>query len=397
MKESNWMWVDGLFNRFPLPYPIASAILACILMCAFIIFAYELSYFDFGIPDLEFLYPEYFCPCPDICGPFECVQQYLFFFPQLFSNLVVAFSMSLLVSFELFAIKNLLNSFKAALVSQKFDPEACSCLSNWHDGVKTRFTTSPWKHLIVLSIMFQVFFSFYKYYSLNGSKIFFFSVEIPPWGVIWGGMFDIFNRGLYLFSFYLLALILWILINISWSMVDLGQERYRDAVLINIINPDNFCELNQYKNLVLKGFTFFFVCISLAALTDPSLLVNGEITYLNESLIVLFPIGLITSLVSIITIEKINNYKLMKELLRLNELYKTQYESLMNGISNGTDGKYNLDLAMLTAAMKALHEEKERIISKNRRGYDFKTIGTFIASFLLPVASKIIQDFFSRV
>jgi hypothetical protein len=396
MKESNWMWVEDVFERLPLPYPLVSAIFACILMSIFIIFAYELSYFNFGIPDLKFLYPEYICPCPDICGAYNCAKQYLFLLPVMITNFVVALSMSLLISLEFFAIKNLLNSFKNSLINQKFDPEDGPSLDDWSDGVKTRFTSSPWKYLIVLSIVLQVFVSFYIYYSMYGSEIFFYFVEIPPWGAIWGGLFDVFNRALYLFSFYLLALILWILINICWSIVDLGRGRHRDAVRVNIINPDNFSELNQYKNLVLKGFTFYFMCISLAALTDPSLLVNGEITYLNISLVVLFLIGLITSLVSIITIGKIHRYKLIKELLRLNDMYRVQYEFLMNGVSNGINGRYNVDLAALTAAMKALHEEKERIISKNRRGYDLKTIGTFIASFLLPVASKIIQDFFSK-
>jgi hypothetical protein len=263
----------------------------------------------------------------------------------------------------------------------------------WYKGVMSRFTSSPWKYLIVLSIVLQVFTSFYIYYLNYGNKVFFYSDRNLPGGGLWGGLFDIYNRGLYVVIFYLLALILWILINISWSITDLERMQYKEVLRVNIINPDKFSELNQYKNLTLKGFTFLFLCISLTAFTDPSLLVNKEISYLNATLVILLLIGLSASLISIITIGKIHKHKLMQELRRLNEMYGAQYEELMDGVSNGVHGRYSIDLSALTAAMKALHDEKERIISKNRSGYDLKTIGTFIASILLPIASKIIQDF----
>jgi hypothetical protein len=400
MRERCWTWVEDVFERILLPDIAVSAILACVLLSIFTIFNYKLSYFQFNIPDLEFLYPESFCPCPDICGTYNCTAQYLFVLPGMMTNFAVAISMSLLISFEIFSIKNILKIFKNSLQNQKFNTWDDLAQSNWYNGLKARFTSSHWKYLIILSVVLQVFVVLYIYYSNNGDSIFFYFSEqktdvCPPWGAIWGGLFDVYIRGLNLVSFYLLASILWILINITWSMVELGHGQYKDELRVNIISPDNFSELHQYKNLVLKGFTFYSICISLAILTDPSLLDNGEITYLNASLIVLFLIGLITSLVSILAIKNIHRYKITMELRRLNEIYRSQYEVLAEAISNGNRGKYNIDLSALTAAMKAILEEKDRIISKNRSGYELRTIGTFFASFLLPIASKIIQEYFS--
>jgi hypothetical protein len=392
MRENNWLWVEGLFNRFHLPNLMVSSILACILIAIFTIFEHSLQVFDYGIPDLQYLYPESICPCPD-CGIYNCTEMYLFELPKMMTNFVVALSMSSLIPFEFFAIKNLLDDFKNSLLNLKFNSEEDLPSGTWYKGVMSRFTSSPWKYLIVLSIVLQVFASFYIYYLNYGNKVFFYSDRDLPGGGLWGGLFDIYNRGLYVVIFYLLALILWILINISWSITDLERMQYKEVLRVNIINPDKFSELNQYKNLTLKGFTFFFLCISLTAFTDPSLLVNKEISYLNATLVILFLIGLSASLISIITIGKIRKHKLMQELRRLNEMYGAQYEELMDGVSNGVHGRYSIDLSALTAAMKALHDEKERIISKNRSGYDLKTIGTFIASILLPIASKIIQDF----
>jgi hypothetical protein len=416
-EDRNKIWIENILERCRLPIPAVSLAFGLIFLSVFIFFDRMLITFNYDLPNIEFLSPD--CVCCDYSG-IECVNQYYQLICSSMAVLVVTFAMIISVSVEFIMLQKLLKALNEIFWNQRFGPGDESTLNRWRGEYNARFANSHWYYVVIAAIILQVFLASIIYYLQNGSSIFFYFLEPEvekyyeinnTWGGFLGIAFDIFIRAIDLAIFYLLAHVLWTIINISWSIDELAGERYRDTLWVNTVNPDNITGLSQIKNLVLKGFTYYSVCISLAIFSDPILFTNGSlinnhsqyndvglqitslITYQNISLIILFLIGLAYSLNSTATLEGLKRYRLVAEINRINEKYRLNYEKLIEVSSklNSNDGAG--EYANLPTILKTLQEEKTRILSVNRSKFDLKASGAFLSSLLLPIFSTIFSKY----
>jgi len=157
--------------------------------------------------------------------------KFLKMFSDLFSDLIISFSMSVLVPLQLAFIKNVNEKIGSNFKKLKFDTSSEEPKIDWKLRFENRINDSKWFYVLIFLIM-SPFIIIFRYYYI----IFYFKERTPN---MWVLVFDIYNNFLGLLILVLFAVMLWIIIIFALSLRDLTISPYRDLIILDVINLDN--------------------------------------------------------------------------------------------------------------------------------------------------------------
>jgi hypothetical protein len=345
-EEYSWIWVERIFKKIPVPYPIVSMITAGIIFLIFVFFSTKVRYFN-----LEFF------------------------------HLLAVSTLSILIPYQLAGIQYLLNNIKRIFNDLKLHPKSKISIDDAYVNFKHRFTNSNWYYVIVASVI--VPFTMTELIRiLQGGRIFYF---VEP--TVWSFLLDIYNYATGYFMLFLLAIILWIILNIVWVLNEIGSDSYRYLIKINIFSIDKIGGLSPLRNFILKTTIYYIICVTLAIIYYINPFSN--FSYESFFLIILLLVSIIFFLIGLGTIRKLFRDRIDDEVNKINERYLKQHQRLMDIISKGNYKDRGEELNWVKTTIEALRTEREQILLlyTSSRGYDFMTVVKFVSSSIFPVVA----------
>jgi hypothetical protein len=346
MEEDSWIWIEKLFKKIPVPYPIVS-IIAGVIIC--------LIYMFFTTKVVFFAWEKY--------------------------HILAIAILSFLIAFQLVVIQYILNNMKKTFGNLEFNHKNDVGFDNLYDELKHRFSSSYLYYLLVAGVI--VPFIIIKVLDILGEGVAFYIVE----PTVWSFLLDIYDIVIRYLMLFLLAIILWIIFNIAWMINKIGKDPYRRTIKIDILCVDKIGGLKPLRDLILKTDSFYFVCITLAIIFYVSPF--SIISYESYFLILLQIVGVSFFIIGIRTIRKVLKGRIEEEINKINERYQRHHQRLMDRDleENHKDKKEELNVE--STLLETFYKERERtlLLYRNARGYDSITIIDFVCTFILPLVA----------
>jgi hypothetical protein len=345
-KDYGRIWIEKMFKSIPVPYPIVSLIIAGIVYSIFLFFSTRVVFFIWE------------------------------FYHQL-----VALDLSILIALQLAGIQYLLNQMKKNFKELKSYPESTEILYNLYLELERRFTGSLWYYVMVLIVI--VPFVIIELINILKGGVTFYIVE----RTIWSFLLDIYNNVIGYFMLFLLAIILWLINNIAWTLNKIGSPSYIRLIKIDIFSIDKIGGLKPLRDFILKVLVFYFICITLAIISYVSPF--SIFSYESFFFIILLLVGIVFFLLGLQTIQKIFRGRVEEELDKINEKYQQEHQRLMSFVSEGNYKDKVEELNLVSTTLETLYTERERILKlhASSKGYDLMTIIEFVSSFILPLGA----------
>jgi hypothetical protein len=306
------------------------------------------------------------------------------------SDHVVAISMSLLIGYQMGAIKYLLNILRSLLsdLSELFKGDNI----NIYWIIRYRLFSTYWRYVMILCIVlpFYIIDWMPPTYQNIYESFFAFSATHDS---IWAIPFDIFMDAVGLLAAILLAVMLWIMVNISFALryirnVSSGEDMNMDAQRIML-------KMYSIRSLLSTAITLCIISISLAifSYTDPSIFIfySTEI----EMLLALIFMSLILYFSAIESTQQILRNRIIYEIDCISKKNQEQVQRLIS-ISSADSEKNNIDkISEISNMFDALKRQKEQLEGIFPKGYSVKSLSTKIitlgGSFLIPLVTGLFK------
>jgi hypothetical protein len=200
----------------------------------------------------------------------------------------------------------------------------------------------------------------------------------------WALVLDIVNHIFSYLMLFLLAIIVWIFINL---MVFVHSLEKCTSVNIDRFHGDGIGGLGPLRNFILIIVSNYFIIITLAIISyiSPTAIISYETIFLISMLF----LGVMLFLITQRTIKNLINSGLKLEIVRINGEYKKNYDKLISVISDKEHTSNKGELEKLSLILDILEKEKTKIERISPKNYDLRTIVTFIGSFLIPTVTLI--------
>jgi hypothetical protein len=193
---------------------------------------------------------------------------------------------------------------------------------------------------------------------------------------------------------FLLANLLWILINMAWIFDRLGSS-YNHQIITDVFDADGFGGLDHLRSLILKSGLFYFSCLSLALISYSSPLNNMFLVcYENLLYLLMMIIGAAFFFTSIRSLKRILRVKVDDQIDKLNGSYQNQHAQLVVLASLEGGIAANDEILRVSSILDALHRERERII--NAYGFDHEFNIVAVISPIISIALKVLADLLLR-
>ena len=200
----------------------------------------------------------------------------------------------------------------------------------------------------------------------------------------WALALDIYNHIIGYLVLFLLAIIVWRVINLIEIVNALDSNT---SISVDIFHVDDMGGLRPLRNFILIVVSNYFIILTLAIISyiSPAALISYEMVFL----IILLLLGVILFVITLKTVRNLISRGLKQELGEINAEYKKAYNKSITIISDN-EPEFNRDeLEELSLILDILEKERVKIKQLGRRRYEFSTIITFICSFLLPTITLI--------
>lgn len=347
-EEECWIWVEKIFKKVPIPYPIVSLLIAGIIYLIFWFFSTK-----------------------------------VIFFPWEFYHSFAASTQGILIAFQLGGIQYILNNMKKTFKELCSYPENKENIDSLYVKLKYRFSRSHWYYVIVAIIIAPFIINL-----ISNLSVTFYVVE----PTIWSFLLDVYNYAIGYLMYFLLAVFLWIIINIILTLGEMRNDPCKHLIKIDIFNIDKVGGLKPLRDLILKILTFYFICITLAIISYISPF--SILSYESIFLIILLLVGVAFFFIGVNTIRKLLKGRIEDEINKINERYQLEHQKLIKLVSEGNYKGEELNL--VSTALQTLYVERDRMLQLygSARGYDLKTIVQFLSSFILSLvafAEKLLQ------
>jgi len=350
-EVSNEIWIESFFNKIKKPYPFISLFIAVII--------YIIYWF---------------------------LSTKIYYFPWDFVDRLVVSTLSILIAFQFAGIQYVLTKIKKDFNGLFLLPNNIDSVDNVYVEFEKRFYGSYWYYVIV-ALVIVPFILFSIINIINGGNTYY---TLEP--TIWSFLMDIYNNVVGYLMLYLLAIILWIIINIAWIFIEIETGRFRKLMEVNVFAVDKIGGFKPLRNFILKYLIFYFICLTLAIISYIS--PDRFFSYESFFLIMLLILGFYFFLLGLSTIQKIVKGKMKDEIDRINEEYQKEYQRFMEIISKGDNEAMEKDLNRISMTLETLNNERERRLQlyDNTKGYDLMTAIEFMGSFIPPIIA-LIQKF----
>jgi hypothetical protein len=347
-QDENWNWMEGLFNRVPIPYPIVSITIAFLLYLTFILFNNLLIQKSW---------------------PSQKIQ-------------LLAFFICTLIAYQMAGIQYLLNVMK--IIVLQWDKLFFETGNSEYTLAKERFEKSHWYYAIVALVMIPFYLVDWVPLLQQGLWMHFQSTYLEiflAFQNIWLLLFNIFLKLVGLVTLFLLANILWIIINIAWALRDTKMLQGKCLQKLGIYSAR--MRLISIRSLIFKILSYYFICIALfiiAYLTPTPNNFYGKETGL---LLILLSIGVIFFFLGLDALQKVLIEQVKCNLDLINKEYQDQTQKLLEITSRRKYNNENEELSFTSNALDALQKQRDQLEGINTNVFDLYSIAKFIGSFLL--------------
>lgn len=309
-------------------------------------------------------------------------------------RLATAVSVCILIPYLFSGIWCLLDKLEDALTRIELDP---GCKMDLDVKQLMNVMRRPW---IYVSVMIFIISSFIALDILQAEDVdtFLFSgFPSGPWNS-WEFKLDIYL----LFSRYavdfLLANLIWLVINMAWIFEKLGSS-YLHRISVNTLDLDGFGGLGDLKGLIQKTSLFYFTSLSLAVVSyagpfnaniSNASSSNWMVLICYENILYLLMIMVGSGLLfkSLRSLKKILSEKVAEEINVINESY-SRLVARLNDLSNADrENPINNEIIRISIALAALQKERDRLIRIG--GHDYVSFVTFVTSLIVPIATKVL-------
>lgn len=301
-------------------------------------------------------------------------------FPLNLWTLTELFSMSILVGFQIFAIHHILSSIEHAFSKVTVSP----LTSNDLDCICPIFlmagTGSTKGYLATVVFFVAVFVLTKSVEALQGFTHLFYLQE----PTIWSAILDFVNQLVSLVNIFLLATIVWILLNVVQVLTMFSNPEHRRSIALDMLCIDELGGLQQLRNYIVVSHVIYSIVIALLIL---SYFNPFSVLYETYILLGLYILGFYYFLFSIGSIRKILRGHIEDQIELINEVYDRQRRKLLDLISGATQSGIENEIMLIKISLDTLYTERERLLSlySRSKGYNLKTVVQFISSFILPI------------
>jgi hypothetical protein len=372
-REENLNWVESLFNRIPLPYPIVSLIIIALL---YLIYAFVRYMID---KDWQHMFAH-----------------------------SLAYFMCITIAYQFGGIQYLINIMKkiffywSSLFRETDDDDRIK--------YKERFMGSNLYFVLVFFIIVPFYLIDWIPPIGRDLKTHFLELYLsvyssPPFHNIWGLLFDIYAQTLGFLMLFLLAIIIWIMINIIWTL------RGPNCIYSNCIPKINVfstkMRIISIRTLILKVITYYFICISLIIvsymnpkswlnLISPlNFMFNLNTTELYNKeifiLLILLLVGIIFFILGLNSIQRVLKCQVEFELEKINKMDQEQLQILTSIASREDHSSNAQDITRIINVLDAFQKQREQMEKIDTNIFGFNSIVRFIGTFLLPIISGILN------
>jgi hypothetical protein len=277
--------------------------------------------------------------------------------------------MSISIALLLFGIQYFLTKMKGSfgelIVSSDSKDQSFRPL----DQLKTNFTTSKILYLLILiafsSLAADRIDAFY-----SGSEPFFHQGNPALWAL---GL-DIYNNLVSLFLLYLLAILLWMIFNISYMLFKINNDLYA-SLKIEPLDADRAGGLKPLRELLLRIGSFYFLIVALAVLTNFD--TGGVSSFESAYIGLLWLIGVMLFLYDWYALRSFLRGKIGDEVSILSEILESKRKHLRDLVLKNEEKENEGQIYLLSNVSDIIDKERDRIQKYKIKLIDAKTIFLF--------------------
>jgi hypothetical protein len=361
-----YIWIEKLFNRIPLPYPVVSLI-ASVIICLIFEFFSTKNIINFNLNDIYYAIP--------------------------------VTAASILIAYQLagiqYLLKDLRKIFKNLFVQQDNNIGL--------DYLNKKFKYANLNYISVVSIMF-VFLIIdimrmncyqlgticdYTRSDICGNYMLFtrpcdFS---NPQKLLhsWNFGLDVYRFLVSYLAYYLFGIILWIILSVYQILGDLGENLHKNQINVDIFHVDKAGGLKPLIDFVAKASIYYFFCVAIVITSSISPITPMPLETIF--LLVLLFIGIGFFFMGKITIHGIFTQKIQSELDNINQECKIQEQELRHLLSQKRNGKAYEELTFISDSIELLNKERDRLLQIKTNAVDIATLIPFISSVLTAMVA----------
>jgi hypothetical protein len=351
MKDSQWTWFDGLLKKTRLPYPVLSLIIGIIIYIIYL-FLGRMMEIEWNLEDkLKFSI------------------------------------MGILIAYELSGLQYLLDKFKNILSDLSLlsvDNDSKSIRKN--DGV---FADPYW--FIFLAGMVVLPFYIADWISPNfapNENYTLMEQFLPNYAeesTFWILVFDIYHWFLGFLALFLLACILWIILNITRTIRAEGSKVQNLSLNTNAFSI--YMKLRPIKSSILNIIFYYFICISLVFLS------YGLSDYLFEKIILisLLVIGLTFFFGGYESLYGLVRRQVEFEMDQLNKKKQDYTKKLLAIDSTGDYESKIKETNFISNMLDVLQKQRDSLTNTDTKIYDLRSIIGIISAFMLPILTDYVK------
>jgi hypothetical protein len=351
-RDSKLTWFDGLLKGTRLPYPVLSLIIGVIIYIIYLFFG-------------------------------RMIEHEWTFEDKLNLSLI-----GILIAYELSGLQYLLDKFKIIL-------SHLNLLNIDNDGKSIKkfdsvFADPYWFISLVVLVILPFYitdwisptnFTLMENYSLMQQ----FLPDYAEKPTYWILVFDIYNWFLGFLALFLLACILWIVLNITQTIRAEGSDVQNLSLNTNAFSVH--MKLRPIKSSILMIIFYYFVCISLIYLS------YGLTDYLFEKIILL-------SLLVIGLTFFFSGYESLYGLVRrqaefeMDQLNKKKQDYTKKLLAIDSTGDYESKIKetnFISNMLDVLQKQRDSLTNTDTKIYDLRSIIGIISAFMLPILTDYVK------
>lgn len=287
-----------------------------------------------------------------------------------------------LIALLFFAIQYFLDKIRESFGNLKIQPERESPLKTPLNQLEENFTRSKKFYVLVL-LVFMPFLAIDIIFKPS------FYLENPN---VWTLLLDIYNKFISYLTLYLLAVILWMIFNISWILRRISDRQYSKLLKIELLDADKTGGLKQIRELVIWFCVCYFIVIILYIMTYFTY--RGLLLYESLSLIAFWVIGVIFFLNGWYMLRRLLMSKIENDIDYINEMIEDKRVRLLNLLSKKEEKEHEDQMKSISNTLDIISKERDRILQCGIRPMDAKSLIVFVSSSILSLIA--ILDKFSN-
>jgi len=367
--SEEYIWIEALFNRISVPYPLFSLTVAVIVYLIFEFFSTRIDIFKLND----------------------------------FSVLIPYLAGSILIAYQLAGIQYLLRNIRRIFGNPSLFRDYNYSL----DNLKKVFAGSHLYSIILLIFAVFVMIDLMHIYCQFGNACNYCGTNIGEKHMFytrylefsqlysWNFGLDVYRIVVNFLGYYLLGVILWIIFGISKVLGDISGNFNNGKIDVELFHVDRIGGLKSLLDLVAKVSIYYLICIIIMIISNYS---PAQPTPPQETFVlsVLLFIGIGFFFWGKAAVQSIFAQKIQLELDDVNHECKNQEKKLRallskerNGRSQGQDAngqvldvKSQDELTFISNSIELLNDERDRLLQIKTNVIDISTLLPFIVSVL---------------